>query len=219
MSAPPIAAPEFGGNKRGGCRVLLPKRVAFGFAGEAGFTVPSDHDISRFEAAVLGHLDSAYNLARWMVRSEHDAQDVVQDAVLRALRYFDGYRDGDARAWLLAIVRNCCLTWQRRHRGDRVTVPFADEVAERISDPRETDALAIQRSDRAMLERAVAALPTEFREVIVLREVEGLSYKEISDVVGAPMGTVMSRLARAREKLAGDLKGRLGRRDHGLRDL
>jgi RNA polymerase sigma-70 factor, ECF subfamily len=165
----------------------------------------AQRDAERFERIVLPHLDDAYTLARYLLRDEHDAQDVVQDAVLRALRYFEGYRDGDARAWLLAIVRNCCLTWQRRHRGDRLTVPFADEVAERISDPRETDALAIQRSDRAMLERAVAALPTEFREVIVLREVEGLSYKEISDVVGAPMGTVMSRLARARKRLASAL--------------
>jgi RNA polymerase sigma-70 factor (ECF subfamily) len=159
-------------------------------------------DLERFERVVLPHLDDGYTLARHLLRDEHDAQDVVQDAVLRALRYFDGYRDGDARAWLLAIVRNCCLTWQRRHRGDRHTVPFGDDVAERVSDSRETDTLAIERSDRAMLERAVAALPTEFREVIVLREVEGLSYKEISDVIGAPMGTVMSRLARARKRLA-----------------
>jgi RNA polymerase sigma-70 factor (ECF subfamily) len=159
-------------------------------------------DLERFERVVLPHLDDGYTLARHLLRDEHDAQDVVQDAVLRALRYFDGYRDGDARAWLLAIVRNCCLTWQRRHRGDRLTVPFGDDVAERVSDSRETDTLAIERSDHAMLERAVAALPTEFREVIVLREVEGLSYKEISDVIGAPMGTVMSRLARARKRLA-----------------
>jgi RNA polymerase sigma-70 factor, ECF subfamily len=162
----------------------------------------AQRDVERFERIVLPHLDDAYTLARYLLRDEHDAQDVVQDAVLRALRYFDGYRDGDARAWLLAIVRNCCLTWQRRRRGDQLGVPFSDEVVERISDSAQTDALAIQRSERAMLERAVAALPTEFREVIVLREVEGLSYREISDVVGAPMGTVMSRLARARKRLA-----------------
>jgi RNA polymerase sigma-70 factor (ECF subfamily) len=162
----------------------------------------AQRDVERFERIVLPHLDDAYTLARYMLRDEHDAQDVVQDAVLRALRYFDGYREGDARAWLLAIVRNCCLTWQRRHRGDRLVVPFANEVAEQISDPRETDTLAIDRSNRAMLERALATLPTEFREVIVLREVEELSYKEISDVIGVPMGTVMSRLARARKRLA-----------------
>jgi RNA polymerase sigma-70 factor, ECF subfamily len=165
----------------------------------------AQRDVERFERIVLPHLDDAYTLARYLLRDEHDAQDVVQDAVLRALRYFEGYRDGDARAWLLAIVRNCCLTWQRRHRGDRLVVPFVDDVAEQISDTRETDTLAIQRSERAMLERAVSALPTEFREVIVLREIEGLSYKEISDVVGVPMGTVMSRLARARKRLASAL--------------
>ena len=165
----------------------------------------AQRDVERFERIVLPHLDDAYTLARYLLRDEHDAQDVVQDAVLRALRYFEGYRDGDARAWLLAIVRNCCLTWQRRHRGDRLTVPFVDDAAEHISDSRETDMLAIERSDRAMIERAIAGLPTEFREVIVLREVEELSYKEISNVVGVPIGTVMSRLARARKRLAAAL--------------
>jgi len=162
-------------------------------------------DVERFERIVLPHLDDAYTLARYLLRDEHDAQDAVQDAVLRALRYFDGYREGDARAWLLTIVRNCCLTWQRRDRIRRASIPFVEETVEAV-DPRETDALAIERSDRAALERLIASLPTEFREVIVLREVEGLSYKEISDVIGAPIGTVMSRLARARKRLASALR-------------
>lgn len=162
-------------------------------------------DVERFERTILPHLDDAYTLARYLLRDEHDAQDVVQDAVLRALRYFDGYRDGDARAWLLTIVRNCCLTFQRRHRADRLTVPFAGDETERLSDPIESDTLAIQRSERAVLERAIATLPTEFREVIVLREIEDMSYKEISEVVGVPIGTVMSRLARARKRLAAAL--------------
>lgn len=144
-------------------------------------------------------MDDAYTLARYLLRDEHDAQDVVQDAVLRALRYFDGYRDGDARAWLLAIVRNCCLTWQRRKSGKTI-IPLTDTAP--IADGRETDALAIQRSEREVLQKAVEALPTEFREVIVLREIEDLSYKQISEVVGVPVGTVMSRLARARKRLA-----------------
>jgi RNA polymerase sigma-70 factor (ECF subfamily) len=162
----------------------------------------AQRDVERFERIVVPHLDDAYTLARYLLRNEHDAQDAVQDAVLRALRYFDGYRDGDARAWLLAIVRNCCLTSQRKHMVDRATVSFGDDIVPQITDGRETDALAIERSERQMLERAVAALPIEFREVIVLREIEDLSYREISDVVGVPIGTVMSRLARARKRLS-----------------
>jgi RNA polymerase sigma-70 factor (ECF subfamily) len=161
----------------------------------------AQRDVERFERIVLPHLDDAYTLARYLLRDEHDAQDVVQDAVLRALRYFDGYREGDARSWLLAIVRNCCLTWHRRHRNDKLVVPFA-EATEQLSDPHEADTLAIDGSERGRLERAVSSLPPEFREVIVLREIEELSYKEISEVVGVPIGTVMSRLARARKRLA-----------------
>jgi RNA polymerase sigma-70 factor (ECF subfamily) len=165
----------------------------------------AQQDVDRFERIILPHLDDAYTFARYLLRDEHDAQDAVQDAVLRALRYFESYRDGDARAWLLAIVRNCCLTWQRRHSADRSTVEFSDDVAAGAVDSRPTDASAIEASERDAVNRAVAALPTEFREVIVLREVDGLSYKEISDVVGAPIGTVMSRLARARKRLAASL--------------
>ena len=164
----------------------------------------SQRDVERFERIVLPHLDDAYTLARYLVRDEHDAQDVVQDAVLRALRYFEGYREGDARAWLLAIVRNCCMTWLRRDRGAKHVISL-DADAPAVADPRETDARAIQRSERAALARALDALPDEFREVVVLREIQELSYKEISDVVGVPIGTVMSRLARGRKRLASAL--------------
>ena len=163
----------------------------------------AQRDVEPFERLVLPHLDDAYTLARYLLRNEHDAQDVVQDAVLRALRYFDGFRDGDARAWLLAIVRNCCLTWHHRHRADRVTINLSDaEDSPQLQGSGEADALAIRSSERAKIDRALAELPIEFREVVILRELQEMSYKEISTVTGVPIGTVMSRLARARKRLA-----------------
>jgi RNA polymerase sigma factor (sigma-70 family) len=161
--------------------------------------------VERFEALIMPHLDSAYTLARYLLRDEHDAQDVVQDAALRAYRYSESCRDADAKAWFLTIVRNCCLTWQKRHRKDHLTVPLMPEHESAEEDSRPADALAIERSDRAAINRAVAALPAEFREVIVLREIQGLPYAQISTVVGVPIGTVMSRLSRARRRLAAAL--------------
>jgi RNA polymerase sigma-70 factor (ECF subfamily) len=165
----------------------------------------AEHHRGRFEALILPHLDDAYTLARYLLRNEHDAQDAVQDAALRAFRYFDRYRDGDPRAWFLAIVRNCCFTWRRRHRSDRLTISFDDQVAPALAGSTATDALAIAQSDRAALERAVGNLSIEFREVVVLREVQGMSYSQIAAVVGVPIGTVMSRLSRARTRLAAAL--------------
>ncbi len=162
----------------------------------------SEGELQRFERVVLPHLDDAYTLARYLLRDEHDAQDVVQEASLRALRYFDGYSGGDARAWLLAIVRNCSLTWRKRRRVDDRTVSFEDTTELAASEAEAPDAVAVQASEQARVQRAIAALPEDFREVIVLREVQDLSYREIGDVVGVPIGTVMSRLARARKRLA-----------------
>jgi RNA polymerase sigma-70 factor (ECF subfamily) len=159
----------------------------------------------RFDDVILPHLDEAYTLARYLVRDEHDAQDVVQEAALRALRYFDGLRDGDARPWFLTIVRNCCYNWHARGRVDRSTIPLTDDVASHIAGPRSTDAAAIQSSEGERVHAAMDTLSTELREVIVLRELEELSYREISEIVGIPMGTVMSRLSRARERLAAAL--------------
>src|SRR3954469_14554331 len=145
---------------------------------------------------ILPHLDAAYTLARYLVRDEHDAQDVVQEASLRALRYFEGYAGGDARAWLLSIVRNCAMDRHRARTNDDAAITVDDSMADDVR----TDAGAIASSERERIMRALASLPLEFREVIVLREVEELSYKEIGAVVGAPLGTVMSRLARARKR-------------------
>jgi RNA polymerase sigma-70 factor (ECF subfamily) len=162
----------------------------------------SQGDVARFERTVLPHLDDAYTLARYLVRDEHDAQDVVQEAALRAFRYFEGYSGGDARSWLLAIVRNCSMTWLARRRSDDRDTPHIDVMAVDVRGGRAADAAAIESSERGRIDRAMATLPVEFREVLVLRELEDLSYREISDVVGVPIGTVMSRLARARKRLA-----------------
>jgi RNA polymerase sigma factor (sigma-70 family) len=163
-------------------------------------------ELGRFDRLILPHLDDAYALACYLLRDEHDAQDVVQDAVLRALRHFDGYRDGDPRAWLLSIVRNCCHTRLSVRRNGEVPLPEAETVhAPQLRDANAADDRAIRSSERAAIQRALAELPLEFREVIVLREINGLSYKEISDVTGVPAGTVMSRLARARRRLAASL--------------
>ena len=161
-------------------------------------------ELERFEAVVLPHLDAAYTLARYLTRNDHDAQDVVQDASLRALRYFDGFRGGgsaEARAWLLAIVRNTAYTWRRRHRADTLGTEFDEEQHSEQAADRHPESALLAQDQRAALRRAIEELAPEFREVIVLRELEGLSYKEISDVAGVPVGTVMSRLSRARRRL------------------
>jgi RNA polymerase sigma factor (sigma-70 family) len=161
----------------------------------------------RFEQAILPHLDAAYNLARWLTGNDTDAQDVVQEAYLRALKFFDGFRGGDGRPWLLAIVRRTCFTWLERHRGRAPRAALDDEIVDAHA-PAPIDALVSSESCGQVRE-ALARLPVEYREVIVLREIEGLSYKEIGEVTELPPGTVMSRLSRARDRLHADLSRRL----------
>jgi RNA polymerase sigma-70 factor (ECF subfamily) len=162
------------------------------------------YELGRFEAIVLPHLDAAYTLARYLTRNEHDAQDVVQDSYLRALKYFDGFRGSegsDGRAWLLAIVRNTAFTWRRRHRRETNAAEFDEKLhSEAVADIN-PEATLRGTSARESLHQALDQLPAEFREVIVLRELQGLSYKEIGEVTGVPVGTVMSRLSRARSRL------------------
>ena len=157
-----------------------------------------------FAAVVLPHLDAAYTLARYLTRNDADAQDVVQEAALRALKYFGGFRGTtapDGRAWFLAIVRNTAYTWRhQRHRNVLVT-EFNEELHSDAVADEHPEAALLKRDAGESLTRALDQLPIEFREVIVLRELEGLSYKEISDVAGVPVGTVMSRLSRARQRL------------------
>ena len=158
-----------------------------------------------FEEVVLPHLDAAFNYARWLTKNDADAEDVVQDAYVRALRFFSSLRGEDARAWLLTIVRN---TWYGRfpRRAGSPVMTVADEDADNRADASlDPEAQLIQQQTVEQVRRALETLPTDFREVLVLRELEGLSYKEIAAIVGIPLGTVMSRLARARERLAGVL--------------
>jgi RNA polymerase sigma-70 factor, ECF subfamily len=158
-----------------------------------------------FEQVVLPHLDAAYNLARWLTRNDHDAEDVVQEAVLRAYRFFDGLR-GEARPWLLAIVRNACFTWLQTNRPAD-TVGFNDGVADLLpADDDGPEVQAARNCDRRMINEAIGALPEHFREVLILRELEDLSYKEMARIADVPIGTVMSRLARARRRLAESLR-------------
>ncbi len=161
-------------------------------------------DRARFEEAVLPHMDAAYNLARHLLRDAHEAQDAVQESMLRAFRHFGGFRGGDGRAWLLAIVRNGCMSLLRRRRTRGEYVEFDEQVHGTAADaPRRAPEDDVARVEAASSVRdALAQLPVEYRETLVLRELEGLSYKEIAEVTAAPIGTVMSRLARGRERLA-----------------
>ncbi len=157
---------------------------------------------------LLPHLDSAYNLARWLVRSGADAEDVVQEAYLRAFQYAGGFRGGDARAWLLRIVRHASYSWLRKTRAYEPVAQFDEEIHTSDIGMSNPEQLLLQNADGRLVERALSELPVRFREILVLRELEGLSYKEIADVMGVPMGTVMSTLSRARDRFrhaAGDL--------------
>ena len=157
--------------------------------------------LASFETAVLPHLDAAYNLARWLTRNDADAQDVVQEAYLRAFRFFGGFHGEDGRAWLLGIVRNTSYTWMQQNRSAQLNTPLDDELHAVKSDDLNPEALLLQKADAQILRQAVEELPLEFREVLVLRELDEMSYKQIAVVADLPLGTVMSRLARARKRL------------------
>lgn len=173
--------------------------------------MPDESKAVDFDLTFLPHMDAAYTLARWLVRDDHDAQDVVQEAYLRALRFAGGFRGGDPRAWILAIVRNTAFTWLKRNRGSEWPSEFDEKVHRADSEDCGLEADAVRRADGAMIRAALEEMADEFREVIVMRDIEGLSYKEIADAADLPIGTVMSRLARARGKLAHSLKERLGK--------
>ena len=154
-----------------------------------------------FEEIMLPHLDAAHNLARWLTSNDQDAEDLVQEAYLRAFRFFDGYRGGDGKAWLLEIVRNTCRTWQRRQARGSGSVPFDERTHSGESAAPGPEETLAGRENLSVLQGCIEALPLEFREVLVLRELEEMSYREITAVTGLAIGTVMSRLSRARKRL------------------
>ncbi len=181
-----------------------------GFAEKTGVTlrawegkrVQEQNQRVRFEQVVLVHLDAAYNLARWLTRNDQDAEDVVQEACLRAYKFFASYQGGNSRTWLLTIVRNTCYTWLRQNRGHELAA-FDEELHHVAADcdVLNPEVLFERGANLQLLKEALEELPVEFREVMILRELEDLSYKEIARIAGVPIGTVMSRLNRARQRL------------------
>jgi RNA polymerase sigma-70 factor, ECF subfamily len=161
--------------------------------------------VGTFEEVVLPHMRAGYNLARWLLRNDQDAEDVVQEAIVRAFRFFDGFSGDNPRGWLLKVVRNCAYTFVQQKRERDADAEYDEKLhgnPATTGQSSETPELSLLRSgQRRLLNEAVEALPIEFREVFVLREMEGLSYKEIAEMAQIPIGTVMSRLSRARRQL------------------
>ncbi len=155
----------------------------------------------RFEQLILPHLDAAYNLARWLVRNPQDAQDIVQESYLRAYKFFSGFQGGDGRAWLLKIVRNTSYSFLEKNPPASLTEEFDEKVHATNSGAPDAEKEILRHADSRLLHQALEQLPANFREILILRELEGLSYKEIAEVANVPMGTVMSSLARGRERL------------------
>ena len=184
---------------------------------DASKPAPSEEDRrASFERAFLPHLDAAYNLARWLIGNEHDAEDLAQEAYLRAFKAFDGFHGANSRAWLLMIVRHTCYSWFHQNRSRELTTVFDEEIHREESGAGNPETLLLESADKQLLREALEKLPLEFREALILRELEGLSYKEIAEVAGIPAGTVMSRLARARQHLQRCLTHRV-KPEHQLR--
>jgi len=166
---------------------------------------------AQFEAIALPLVGAAYNLARWLVRDDHDADDVVQEAYMRAFRFFGGYRGGDSRSWLLTIVRNTCYTWLQQNRSRELSEPIDDRLDEVGISTKNPETILLQTMDAQLVRQALEELPIEFREVLIMRELEDLSYRQISTIADLPIGTVMSRLARGRKRLRELLASRMSK--------
>src|SRR5579863_2332688 len=163
--------------------------------------VTNSERLAQFEHVMLPHMAAAYNLARWLTRQEQDASDVTQEAMLRAFKFFNGYHGGDARSWLLTIVRNTCYSWLRKNRSHEISTSFDLDLHDSEDPADNPEQAAADSASQEVLRKAFEEIPLEFREILVLRELEDLSYREICDVTELPIGTVMSRLARARTRL------------------
>jgi len=159
------------------------------------------NNLPNFEEAVLPHLDAAYNLARWLTRNDQDAQDAVQEACLRAFRFFPSFHGGDARAWLMKIVRNACYTWLHANRPLQEAAEFDENLIPPDCCAPNPEEVLLQDDSGTLVRRALENLPPNFREVLILRELEGMSYREIATITGIPAGTVMSSLSRGRDRL------------------
>ena len=172
---------------------------------------------AQFEQTVLPHINAAFNLAHWLINNDQDAEDIVQESYLRAYKYYSSYQGGNSRAWLLTIVRNTCYTWLHENQAQGLTVDLDDELSSVEFDSADPELCLQIKADQQSVSRALEELPAPYRELIVLREMEALSYKEIALIAGVPIGTVMSRLARARQQL----KEFLGQRykEEGLNEL
>jgi len=166
-----------------------------------------ENELVSFEEAMLPHMDAAYNLAKWLLHNEQDAQDVVQEAYVRAFKAFGGFRGSNGRAWLLTIVRNTSYTLLKKNRAVDLTTPFDEEI--HVEESVSPATIAEHAEDAELIRQAIDELPTEFREILILRHMEGLSYNEIADIAKLAPGTVMSRLARARGKLKQTLAARI----------
>ena len=190
-------------------RAKVVKFAAFQRHEEQG--AAQEHELASFVAMMLPHLDAAHNLARWLMRNEQDAQDVVQEAYLRAFKSFGGFHGSNGRSWLLTIVRNTSYTLLKKNRAADLTTTFDEEI--HASDQQSVSPVVILENaeDAELIREAMDALPAEFREILALRHQEGLSYKEIADIAQIPPGTVMSRLARARGKLKEYLAAHIGK--------
>jgi len=188
-----------------------PKVVKFGVIQGHQGEGPREHELASFEAMMLPHMDAAHNLARWLLRNEQDAQDIVQEAYLRAFKSFSGFHGSNGRAWLLTIVRNTAYTLLKKNHAVDLTTPFDEEIHASGRESVSPAAILEHAEDAELIKNAMDELPAEFREILTLRHQESLSYNEIGEILKIPVGTVMSRLARARAKLKEYLAARIGK--------